>query len=233
MSDIFREVDEALQREKAEKLWKTYGPTLVVAAILVVLTTGLTTGYKEWVSHRNKVETAKLLTAIESNDKADDLEKVAGDTDDGHKALALMNAAAQHAEKGEFAKASALYDDVSKDKSVPDDLRDLASIYYVRAAMLSSGTEEKPEYKALTERLVPITRNQNAAFHLQAKLDTALLYGDGLKDYNAALALLDGFEGNAISPSLKEKASALKHVYEYELSSTATPAASADQASDK
>ena len=33
MSDIFREVDEALSREKAAKFWKIYGPTLIGCAI--------------------------------------------------------------------------------------------------------------------------------------------------------------------------------------------------------
>ena len=41
MSDIFREVDEALQRDKAEKFWKEYGNTLLMALVLLVIGTAI------------------------------------------------------------------------------------------------------------------------------------------------------------------------------------------------
>ena len=39
MSDIFREVDEALNKEKAAQFWKNYGPTLLLAAVILVAST--------------------------------------------------------------------------------------------------------------------------------------------------------------------------------------------------
>ncbi len=216
MSDIFREVDEALQREKASKFWKEYGPTLVLAAIVVVTATAITTGYRSWDTWRNKQETAKLVVATENEDMAAAMEKAAADTRDGHKVVALLNAARAHADKKEFAKAAALYDQAAADGSAPSDLRDLATILYSRADLLAAG-DKAADYKAHIEKLLPVANNKNSAFQLQAKLDAALLYGDGLKDYTAALGLLKGFDAGNGQDSLSEKATALKHVYEYEV----------------
>jgi hypothetical protein len=226
MSDIFREVDEALSREKAAKFWKTHGPTLILAAIVLVLSTAATTGYRTWDSWRNKEETGKLVAAAEGKDMAAAMEKAAAATRSGHKAVALLNAASKHADKKEFAKAAELYGAVSTDGSAPDDLRDLATILHTRAAILASG-EKTPDYKALLEKLLPIAQNSGSAFQLQAKLDAALLYGDGLKDYTSAVDLLKGFEAENGQDSLQEKATALNHVYSYELSKA--PAKPTDQ----
>lgn len=217
MSDIFREVDEALQREKASKFWKDYGPTLVLAAIVLVLATAVTTGYRTWDTWRDKQETAKLVIATEDKDMAAAMEKAASDTRSGHKVVALLNAAGAHAGKKEFTKAAELYDQAANDGSAPSDLRDLATILYSRAALLAAG-DKAPDYKAHVEKLLPIAQNKGSAFQLQAKLDAALLYGGGLKDYTAALDTLKGFDAEGGQDSLSEKATALKHVYEYEAS---------------
>ncbi len=219
MSDIFREVDEALQREKAAQFWKNYGPTLVLAAVLMVATTGITTAYYAWDSARNKESTAKLVAAAEEKDIAAAMEKAAGETDDGHKGIALLNAAAKYADKKDFAKAAGLYESVAQDKSAPQDLRDISNIFYVRAAVLAAG-DKAPDYKALIERVEPVAKNDKSAFQQQALLETALLYGNGLKDYAKALELLKGFEADSTADSLQEKANALKHVYQYETSKT-------------
>lgn len=217
MSDIFREVDEALQKEKAAAFWKNYGPTLVLAAILMVASTGITTAYLAWKSSSHQNDTAKLVAAAEQKDIAAAMEQAGQEMDGGHKAVALMNAAAKFAEKKDFAKASANYEAVANDKSAPQDIRDLANIFYTRAAILAAG-DTAPDYKALADRLSPIAKNTKSAFRAQAQLEAATLYGNGLKDYTGALELLKGFDTESAADSLKEKADALKHVYSYELS---------------
>ena len=226
MSDIFREVDEALQREKVAKLWKEYGSVILACALALILGTAANTGYRAYKTHANQKETGKLVLAAEETDIAAAMEKAATDTDGGHKAIALMNAAAQYAKAENFAKASELYDAVSKDSSSPDELSDLATILHVRALLLQK-SENSPDVKKLAERLAEVANDNGSSFRFQAKLDAALLYGNVLKDYTKALTLLEGFEENGPSDSLKEKATALKHVYEYELSKTASTAPAA------
>jgi len=217
MSDIFRDVDEALSREKAAKFWKDYGPRLITAAIILVATTGAITAYKNWESWRNKQETAKLVAATNSEDMAAAMQSAAQDTRGSHKAIALMNAAAEQSEAKNFKEAASLYKSVAEDGSAPDELQDLAAILYTRSAVLAAG-EAAPDYTALLDSVLPVAKDDKSAFQPQAKLESALLYGDGLKDYTSALALLKGLEDENIPDSLKEKATALSHVYSYEQS---------------
>ncbi len=216
MSDIFREVDEALSREKASQLWKNYGPTLLMAAVVIVVSTAATTAYRTWDAWRDQQETSKIITAMESKDVSAALEAAAADTRSSHKALALMNAAAKSSVEKDFVKAATLYESVTSDSSAPDDLRDVAAIYGVRAQMLMK--DAAPDYNKLLEILLPVAQNSKSPFQLQAKLDAALLYGDGLKDYTKAIDLLKGLSESSAPDSLKEKATALQQVYAYELS---------------
>lgn len=230
MSDIFREVDEALQQEKLARAWKNYGPALVLAGIVLIAGTAGFSAYHHWDATADRRETGELIAAVESKDAAAALEKAATDTRDGHKAVALMNAAGKEAEARKFDAAAKLYDEVSKDAGAPSGLRDLAAILSTRSTLLAAG-DAAPDYRALADRLAPIARNTKSPFRMQARLEAAALYGDGLKDYAQALSLLDGFEDGA-ADSLKEKAAALKSVYQYELSRTA-PAAALQQAPAK
>lgn len=218
MSDIFREVDEALQREKAAAFWKEYGPTIIASIFVLILSTAVMTGYRTWDNWRDQQETQKLIAAQNSKDLVTAYEEAAKETRNGHEAIALLTAGNVAAEAKDFEKAAALYNAVVADKSSPADLRDLAAILAVRAAQLQG--EGKADYAALAKQLLPVTKNEKSAFQLQAKLEAALLYGDGLKDYKTALSLLDGFDGANVPGSLKEKAEALEHVYEYKQSET-------------
>jgi hypothetical protein len=213
MSDIFREVDEALQRENAAKLWKAYGPTLIMAAVVMVASAGLTTAYQTWQKSRHESATSALIRASEQTDIAAAMENAAKEASGDHQAIALLNAAAKHAEKKEFAKAAAAYQSAADDSDAPQDLRDFAALMHVRSVVLENAA---PDYKILAERIAKIATNEKSAFRHQAIIETALLYGDGLKDYTGALNLLEDFDSASAPASLNEKATALKHVYSYE-----------------
>lgn len=220
MSDIFREIDEAMQRDKAAKMWKEYGPTLLLAAVIMVLATAATTGYRAWKDSQNKEETAKIVTALEDKDTSAALEKAAQNTKGDYKAITLMNAASKKAEAKDFAKAAALYSSVAKDGSTPKDLRDLAVILNARAMIASGATG----YKDLADNLAKIAKDNGSTFAAQARLEAASIYGSGLKDYKSAIDMLDGLKDTKAA-SLKEKADALRHVYSFEMANaTSTPA---------
>jgi len=48
VSDIFREVDEEVRRERLEQLWKRYGSYITAAALVVVACVGAWRGYLYW-----------------------------------------------------------------------------------------------------------------------------------------------------------------------------------------
>lgn len=220
MSDIFNEVDDALRREKAAKFWKSWGPTLILAAIIMVVATGATSAYRAWEAAQNRAETSKLVAATDEKDIGAAMEKAGNNSSDNHKGVAMMNAASKYADKKDFAKAAELYDGVAKDSGAPADLRDLSNILYTRAAILAAG-DKAADYKAMIARLEPVAKNEKSAFRSQAQLEAALLYGNGLKDYTRALELLKDFDAGTGNNSLQEKATALTHVYEYEAANAA------------
>jgi hypothetical protein len=222
MSDIFREVDEAIQKEKASKLWKEYGPIILLGVVTLVVSTGAITAYKNWNSHANKTQTAKLVMASEEKDIASAMELAAKDTRDGQSAIALMNAASKFLSDKNFTKAATLYESVANNKNAPKDLRDISKILYTRSIQLSDDTKT-PDYQSLIGVLKPIATSERSAFKTLAQVEIASLYGDGLGDYSTALEYLKDFDSKSpASDSLKEKALALKRIYTFEQSKTAT-----------
>ncbi len=68
MSDIFREVEEDVQRERLEKFWKSYGAWVIAAAVLVLLAVG---GWEFWQRHE-AAERAKASDAYNAAQRISD-----------------------------------------------------------------------------------------------------------------------------------------------------------------
>ncbi|HEX2760421.1 MAG TPA: tetratricopeptide repeat protein, partial [Rhizomicrobium sp.] len=51
MSDIFREVEEDVRRERAEKIWKRWGAYILAAGVLVFVGIG---GWQLWQRHERQ-----------------------------------------------------------------------------------------------------------------------------------------------------------------------------------
>ena len=211
MSDIFREVDEALQRDRAAALWKEYGPTLILAAIVLVLSTAATSVYRHWDTGRDRAETAKLVTAMNDDDMAGALKNAASDTRGNHRAIAMLVAGHKAAEAKDFAKAAEQYQTVADDSGAPGDLRDLAVILQSRAALLVEKSENA-DFATIASRLETVAKDKNSPFAAQAALEAATLYGEKLGNFAKANALLDVIK-NDQSDSVAEKAQALRRLY--------------------
>lgn len=213
MSDIFREVDEALQQEKLVKIWKEYGPTLIAAAILLVLSTAATTAWVSWNSSRNASETARLVEAMEKTtpDTATALQDVAKDTRGNHAALALLSAAGLHADKQEFDQAAALYQQAYEESGAPRELRDLARLLFVRSTLAAAKDTASAD---LLKVLAPVLDNEKSPWQWPAKIDAALISAHLDNDYAAAAAHLDGIkDAVGVPPSLAERAQSLLQLY--------------------
>jgi hypothetical protein len=211
MSDIFREVNEALQRERAAALWKEYGPTLILAAIILVLSTAATSFYRHWDSGRDREETAKLITAMNSDDMAGALQSAATNSRGAHRAVAILIAGHKAAEDKDFAAAAAQYKSVADDSGAPGDLRDLAAILQSRAELLAA-KDLAPDFKSIALRLETVANDKNSPFAAQAALEAATLYGEKLNDVGKAHAMLEIITAEQ-SDSVAEKAQALRRLY--------------------
>lgn len=156
MSDIFREVDEEVRRERLEQLWKRYGNLIVAAAILVLACIGGWRGYVYWQERKAAEAGAayEAAGALADGGKHSEAEaafaKLATDGTAGYRSLARLREAAQLGLSDPKA-AVAAYDALAKDASVGQSLQDLAA---VRAALLLVDTAP---YEELRTRLEPLT----------------------------------------------------------------------------
>ena len=203
MSDIFREVDEALQQEKWVKIWKEYGSTIIAALVVLVVSTALMTAYRSWDAKRDATETARLMEALDSDSPAQNIQKVIENTRKSHQALGLMAAAGLLIEEGEKTQAAGLYKQAATSRRTPRDLRDLARILYLQ------NVREKD-----INILKPLLGNKKSPWIWHARIEAAVISAHQDNDYARALAYLAPFDTVSTIPlSLKQRAQALSHVY--------------------
>jgi hypothetical protein len=139
MSDIFREVDEDVRREKAANLWKRYQTPVLATAVLIVAATGAYSYYQQ--TSREAAEAANLRydAAVALSAAGKDAEAVAAfqaiakEGPKGYETLARLRLAEAFA-KTDSAKAAAELDQVAQDKSVDKLTQEVAKL---RAAMLT------------------------------------------------------------------------------------------------
>ncbi|PWC39699.1 tetratricopeptide repeat protein [Azospirillum sp. TSO35-2] len=136
MSDIFREVDEDLRRDRAEHLFKKYGGAMIAAAVLVVAGTGGYSYWRHWQQQKRYDQTAALVTAISQTAQGpekgvDALAAFAGSADPSLAAIAQFNAAALLIREGKPADAATIYDRIAANGAVAPSYRDLATLLAV------------------------------------------------------------------------------------------------------
>jgi len=215
MSDIFREVDEALEREKMAKIWATHGTLIVACVLTLILATAGWTGFNSWQTWKNERATNALLLALEGQTQEEVqtaltsfLETAGG----GAEEAAQFHIAALKVKENDFKGARALYAAL-KDSAGSPKTKGLAAIFYTRTALLE---QTPPDYAALISALTPAAKDLRSPFYPLAALELSVLYGEGLKEYEAALDTLKRLPPT-IPANIKEKADALTHLYTQEL----------------
>src|SRR5271154_6456748 len=137
MSDIFKEVDEEVQRDKAVEFWTKYQNVILAAAILVVLATG---GYRFWQYRQAQAAEAagaafQAAMRLDADGKPDEaraaLDKMQSAAPQGYAHLSRFIDAALALKKDPKAGVAA-YDALAADASLDPLLRDTAKL---RAAL--------------------------------------------------------------------------------------------------
>jgi hypothetical protein len=134
MSDIFREVDEELRRDRLEQIWKRYGSWILGAAILLVVATAGVTFWRDY-QHKQReaagVEYANALALAHGGKTKEAIEALArlgAGASDGHGLLARFEIAALEAQSGDKPAAIAAYQAIADDGAVGRTYRELASV---------------------------------------------------------------------------------------------------------
>lgn len=173
MSDIFREVDEDIRRDRMERLFKRYGGVMIGVLVLAVAATA---GYKVWESRdlaQRQESTAALVSAISKSAQGpaqgvEALTGYAGTAAPDMAALARFNAAALLARDGKAAEAAAAYDLIAGDAAVDIAYRNAATLLSVMHQL------ETGDPAQLQSRLQPLAE-EGSPWRFSARELTGLL----------------------------------------------------------
>jgi hypothetical protein len=165
MSDIIREVDEELRRERLANIWKKHGSLIVLGVFLIVAGTAGWRGYEYYAGKRADAASEryaaaqKLAADATKNDEAiKAFEAIAADAPSSYKLLARFSAAAELGQKDAKAGAAA-FDAIANDTSVESLMREIASI---RGATLIVDTADVAD---MQKRLAPALADGSAFRH--------------------------------------------------------------------
>jgi len=160
MTDLFREVDEAIRQDRTRQLWQRYGTVLLGAVLAVVLAVAGWVFWQNYSAGARQTETAELAAALAlaSEDPqagTTALLAVAEEAGGGRATPARLYRAAFLAEAGDREGAVAAYRSVAEDASVPELWRGFARLMAVLHD-LDSG-----DPAALAAALEPLTGEGN------------------------------------------------------------------------
>ena len=197
MSDIFREVDEDVRRERLVEFGKRYGSWIAAALIALVLGTAGWVAWGNWKQAQRAERTEQLAAALDlaqaENDKAaiEALNKLEG-RDTGPAMLARFYEAGLKAENKDLAGAVAIYNQLAA-SDIPPAYRELAALLSVLHQMDSA------EPGPLIERLAPLTAANNPWRHTARERTAVLLGRQGNKE--AARKMLDELAEDEAAPA--------------------------------
>lgn len=154
MTDIFREVEEDVRRERLEKLWKQYGDYIIAAAAIVIITIA---GFELWQryeqSQREKASAqfnaAIALAGTNPAQAVDQLGAIAANGPSGYATLARLAKADTLMALGEKSRAVAEYEALAAKDDGP-----VGSAARVRAAWALADTASKAQLQTV---LAPLT----------------------------------------------------------------------------
>ena len=171
---LFQEIEEDLNRQKLEQLWKRYGMWVIMAAAAVVL---VTAGVTAWHSLRGQQE-QKATTALsaildipatDNGKQIEALESFAGkNRGETQAAFARLHAASLASKGGDAKRATTIYDELASDTKAEPAFRQLADLYSVQMQMDSG------DPVTLQQRLQPLLAD-NAPWRFTAMEDIGFL----------------------------------------------------------
>ena len=156
MSDIFREVEEDVRRERAQNIWKRYGVYIIVALVLVFAGIG---GWQLWQRHerqeREKISDQFMAAQRVTNprDAATAFADLARTSKGGYDAVARLAQANAMFASGQGKEAIEIYKEIAA-----GDSGTIGSVARLRAAWASADTATRNQ---LAELLKPFDQAEN------------------------------------------------------------------------
>jgi hypothetical protein len=205
MSDLFREVDEEVRRERYLKLWRAYGKYAIAALLAFLIGAGAALAWRDYRLRSAQEESSRYAAALaqaragKTAVAAEAFLALAEDSRTAYRALAALQAAAQRLAADDRPGAVAIYDKLAKDTSAERIWRDLAQLL---AALALADTGPPAE---LEQRLAPLMAEDNIWRHTALELSAvAKLRAGDVVGAKAALQALK--EDQTAPPGLRTRA---------------------------
>ena len=148
MTDIFREIDEDIRRDRTVETFRKYGSWFIGAAVLVVALTGAYRWYQQDKQHKAEIAGGQFEAAAEAEALLTDLVQGAGS---GYRDLARFRVASEMGLTSPE-KAIKAFDELAADAQLGPLLQGLARL---RAAYLVADSASMDELKSRVEPLLP------------------------------------------------------------------------------
>jgi hypothetical protein len=150
VTDIFREVEEEVRRERLENIWKEYGDYIVAAAALLILAAA---GFRLWTYYEARerarasdeyLAAEQLMESGQSRAAAQTFARLGQNAPGGYAKLAQLQGANALSSSGNTAEALAIYRKLASDN---DEM--ISSIARLRAAWIVVEGAPKSEVESL------------------------------------------------------------------------------------
>lgn len=133
MSDVFKEVDEELRRDRLLALWKRFGAYIIGAAVALVLVVAGRAFWTDYIDTKRQAESNaydEALATFQADSEAgrSALKAIVDGGNDGYAALARFRLAAALQQSGQAEEAVSQYEALSADGSLNARLRGLAGL---------------------------------------------------------------------------------------------------------
>lgn len=172
MTDLFREIEEELKKDRAVQLWAKYGRYVIAVAVAIVLAVGAYQLWSQWDLSRREARSESFVEATElaEPDREAALAQLAelGAPDGGYGTLATFERARLLAEDGDNAAAIAIWDELAAADAAGQSFQSLATVLSVMHQI------DDGDPTALGARLDPLTRVGNGFRPVALELSAVL-----------------------------------------------------------
>ena len=207
MSELMIDVDDAVRAQQMKALWDKYGQWVVGIIVVAVLATGIGAVWHNVLNKQLTAQTNQLLTILqdeaENPDTAKTLAKLNKEANFPLKAVVGLYRA-QKLEQGKDIKgAQKVYNDMISQKRLPEMMRDLARVHYVRLGIIQS-----QDAKKLLKTIDPVA-DKDTAFQASAMELKGLLLRQTGKNGEANKIFATMSTNSEIPGTLRQRAKSL------------------------
>ncbi len=196
MSDIFREVEEEVRRERFELLWKKYGDFIIAGAALIIIAVA---GFELWRIYQQRAAlkasvtfsaAQQMLEQGQTKSAALTFSKLADSAPGGYSQISLLNKANALYASGSVAEAVNIYKQVAANGNAL-----LAPVARIRAAWATVDTSPRTEVQSL---LQPLLDPSNAWHPMAQEILAYADYRNG--DFDKARSEFSAIANDANAP---------------------------------